>query len=268
MNFAGTGFMPVRRKEPQMRRCFVAGNWKMHNTIAESEALARAVAEGIGAGAKADVAVIPAFLSIPAVAAALRGTPVRVGAQDVYFEKQGAFTGEVSAAMLKDAGCAFGLVGHSERRHVIGETDDLVRRKLDALLAAELEVILCVGEKLEEREAGKTEERLSVQIRAGLSGLAADALRRVTVAYEPVWAIGTGKTATTAQAEEAHRFIRGLVAELAGGAAAAALRIQYGGSVKPENAAELMAQPDVDGALVGGAALKAASFLGIVAGAR
>jgi triosephosphate isomerase (TIM) len=251
-----------------MRKSYIAGNWKMHNTIAESEALALAVAAGVGPAAKADVAVIPPFLSIPAVAKALHGTAVKVGAQDVYFEKQGAFTGEISTAMLADAGCAFALVGHSERRHVLGETDAVVRRKLDALLAADLEAILCVGEKIDEREAGRTEERLSVQIRAGLGGLDAAALRRVTVAYEPVWAIGTGKTATTAQAEEAHRFIRGLVAELAGGAAAEALRIQYGGSVKPENAAELLAQPDVDGALVGGAALKAASFLGIVSGAR
>jgi triosephosphate isomerase len=251
-----------------MRKPFVAGNWKMHNTIAESVALARAVAAGVGKGAAADVAVIPPFLSIPAVAEALRGTPVRVGAQDVYFESKGAFTGEISAAMIADAGCAFALVGHSERRHVIGETDALVRRKLDALLGAGLEAILCVGETLAEREAGKTEERLSVQIRAGLEGLDAEALARVTVAYEPVWAIGTGKTATTAQAEEAHCYIRGLVAGLAGQPAAAALRIQYGGSVKPDNAAELLAQPDVDGALVGGAALKAESFLGIVAGAR
>jgi triosephosphate isomerase len=251
-----------------MRKAYVAGNWKMHNTIAESEALARAVAAGVGPGAKADVAVIPPFLSIPAVAAALRGTAVKVGAQDVYFEKHGAFTGEISAAMLADVGCAFALVGHSERRHVLGENDEVVRRKLDALLAAGLEAILCVGEKLDEREAGKTEERLVVQVQAGLGGLDAAALARVTVAYEPVWAIGTGKTATTAQAEEAHRFIRGLVAAMAGAAAAEALRIQYGGSVKPENAAELLAQPDVDGALVGGAALKAESFLGIVAGAR
>ncbi|MCK9462235.1 MAG: triose-phosphate isomerase [Proteobacteria bacterium] len=251
-----------------MRRQYIAGNWKMNNTVAESEALARAVAAGVGAGAKADVAVIPPFLSVPAVVAALRGTAVKVGAQDVYFEKQGAFTGEISAGMLADAGCAFALVGHSERRHVIGETDAIVRRKLDALLAAGLEAILCVGEKLDEREAGKTEDRLKVQIRAGLGGLDGALLRRVTVAYEPVWAIGTGKTATTAQAEDAHRFIRSLVAELAGKEAAEALRIQYGGSVKPDNAAELLAQPDVDGALVGGAALKAEPFLGIVAGAR
>jgi triosephosphate isomerase (TIM) len=251
-----------------MRKAFVAGNWKMHNTITESVALARAVAAGVTKDTKADVAVIPPFLSIPAVAEVLRGTAVLVGAQDVYFEKQGAFTGEVSAAMIKDAGCAFALVGHSERRHVIGETDALIRRKLEALLDAGLEAILCVGEKLDEREAGKTEARLDIQIRAGLTGLAADKLAKVTIAYEPVWAIGTGKTATTAQAQEAHLFIRKLVAEIAGKAAADAMRIQYGGSVKPENAAELMAQPDVDGALVGGAALKADSFLGIIAGAR
>jgi triosephosphate isomerase (TIM) len=251
-----------------MRRAFVAGNWKMHNTIAESVDLARAVAAGGGKDARAEVAVIPPFLSIPAVAEALRGTAVKVGAQDVYFEKQGAFTGEISVSMLKDAGCSFALVGHSERRHVLGETDPLIRRKLDALLDFGLEVILCVGEKIDEREAGKTEERLDIQVRAGITGLATEKLAKVTIAYEPVWAIGTGKTATTAQAEEAHLFIRKLVSEIAGTEAAEAMRIQYGGSVKPDNAAELMGQPDVDGALVGGASLKADSFLGIIRGAR
>jgi triosephosphate isomerase len=251
-----------------MRKQYVAGNWKMNNTIAESVALARAVATGLPAGAEVEVAVIPPFPSLPAVAEALRGSPVRLGAQDVSWEKSGAFTGEVSAAMLADAGCSFALVGHSERRHVIGEGDEIVRRKLDALLAAGLDAVLCVGERIEEREAGRTEERLEIQVRAGLTGLSAAQAARVTVAYEPVWAIGTGKTATTAEAQEAHAFIRRLVGGLLGGEVAAAMRIQYGGSVKPSNAAELLAEPDVDGALVGGAALEAGSFLGIVAGAR
>ncbi len=251
-----------------MRKQYVAGNWKMNNTIAESIGLARAVAAGLPRDCATEVAVIPPFVALGAVADALAGGPVRLGAQDVFWEKSGAFTGEISAAMLADAGCSFALVGHSERRHVIGENDEIVRRKLDALLAADLDAILCVGERIEEREAGRTEERLETQIRAGLTGLTAAQAARVTVAYEPVWAIGTGKTATTAQAQEAHAFIRRLVGSLLGDAVAAAMRIQYGGSVKPSNAAELLAQPDVDGALVGGAALEAASFLGIIAGAR
>jgi triosephosphate isomerase len=199
---------------------------------------------------------------------ALEGSAVYLGAQDVFWESSGAYTGEVSPAMLRDGGCSFALVGHSERRHVIGESDEIVRRKLDALLAEGLEVILCIGEKIEEREAGQTEKRLDIQIRAGLTGLSANQMKAVTVAYEPVWAIGTGKTATVEQAEESHRFIRGLLTELHGREIAEATRIQYGGSVKPSNAADLLAQPNVDGALVGGASLAADSFLGIIAGAR
>jgi len=251
-----------------MRKRYVAGNWKMNNTVEQSVALARAVAAGLPPDCAAEVAVIPPFVSLRPVAEALAGSPLRLGAQDVFWEARGAFTGEISPAMLADAGCSFALVGHSERRHVVGESDEIVRRKLDALLAAGLEAILCVGEKLEEREAGRTEQRLEIQVRAGLSGLDAGQAARVTIAYEPVWAIGTGKTATTAQAQEAHAFIRGLVAGMLGVPVAEAMRIQYGGSVKSANAAELMAQPDVDGALVGGASLEADSFLGIVAGAR
>jgi triosephosphate isomerase len=239
----------------------------MNCTIAEAVALAKSVVSGVAGGVNADVAVCPPFLAIPAVREAVAGTAVRLGAQDVFYENNGAFTGEISTAMLLDAGVSFALVGHSERRHVIGETDGIVRRKLDALLAAGLDVILCVGEKIEEREAGRTEEVLQVQTTAGISGLTREQLAKVTIAYEPVWAIGTGKVATTAQAQSAHKYIRDLVASLFDQAAADAIRIQYGGSVKPDNAAELMAQPDVDGALVGGAALKAESFLGIIAGA-
>jgi triosephosphate isomerase len=252
-----------------MRKPFVAGNWKMNKTIGEALELARALDAGLVAGAaeRVEVAVIPPFLAVPAVVDALSSSPIRVGAQNVYFEKSGAFTGEISASMLDDAGCELALVGHSERRHVLGETDQVVRKKLDALLEVGLEVILCVGEQIDEREAGETEKRLDIQIRAGLEGLDAGAMGRITVAYEPVWAIGTGKTATTDQAQEAHRFIRALIGELFDGSTANAVRIQYGGSVKPGNAAELLSQPDVDGALVGGAALTADSFLGIIAGA-
>ena len=251
-----------------MRKCFVAGNWKMNGTIDESVALAKGVVAGLTGSEKADVAVCPPFLAIPAVRDVLAGTAVRLGAQDVFYEGNGAFTGEISTDMLRDAGVSFALVGHSERRHVIGETDAIVRRKLDAVIAAGMDVILCVGEKIEEREAGKTEAVLDTQTRAGLTGLTREQLAKVTIAYEPVWAIGTGKVATTEQAQAAHKFIRDLVASMFDQAAADALRIQYGGSVNADNAAELMAQPDVDGALVGGAALKADSFLGIIAGAR
>ncbi|MDJ0764945.1 MAG: triose-phosphate isomerase [Myxococcota bacterium] len=247
-----------------MRKSFVAGNWKMATTTAQAKALAGSLLDGITSVEGVDVAVIPPFLAIPAVVDLLRGSTIAVGAQDVYFEKSGAFTGEISCEMLIEAGCGFALVGHSERRHILGETDPLVRKKLDALLAAGMDAILCVGETIEEREAGSTEARLETQVRSGLEGVTLEQARRVTVAYEPVWAIGTGKTATASQAQEAHRFIRGLLAGLFDEETAGKMRIQYGGSVKPENAGELMTQPDIDGALVGGASLKPASFLGIV----
>ena len=249
-----------------MRKPFIAGNWKMHKTASEAVELVAGLKAGHN-NSNVDVAVIPPFLAIPAVAEELKGSSIQLGAQNVYWEKSGAFTGEVSPGMLKDAGCGLGLVGHSERRHVMGETDEMIRRKLDALLKESLDVILCVGELLEEREAGETEKRLDIQVRAGLQDRSAEHAARVTIAYEPVWAIGTGNVATTEQAQEAHRFIRGLVVELCGQQIADGMRIQYGGSVKPDNAAELLSQPDVDGALVGGAALKADSFLGIIAGA-
>ncbi|MCP4599647.1 MAG: triose-phosphate isomerase [Proteobacteria bacterium] len=247
-----------------MRKPFIAGNWKMNKTMAEAAELASSIADGLSGDIQADVAVIPPFLAIPKVAAILSGSPIIIGAQDVYFEKSGAFTGEISCQMLADAGCEFALVGHSERRHVLGETDELIRKKLDALLESGLKVILCVGEKLEERESGMTEERLAIQIRAGLNGVSPDKMGAVTVAYEPVWAIGTGKTATKDQAQEAHLFVRGLLEELFDKTIAQSIRIQYGGSVKPGNAKELMAEPDVDGALIGGASLDANSFLGII----
>ncbi len=248
-----------------MRRPYIAGNWKMNMTIGQAEQLAKALVDGVPSNTGVEVAVIPPFLAIPSVARVIEGSSVHLGAQDVYFEKSGAFTGEISAGMLADAGCRFALVGHSERRHVLMESDEIIRKKLEALLEQGLDVILCVGELIEEREANETEKRLNIQIRAGLEGLASDQMKNVTIAYEPVWAIGTGKVATTAQAQDAHKFIRNLLAEIFDRDVADAVRIQYGGSVKPDNAAELMAQPDVDGALIGGAALKAESFLGIIA---
>jgi triosephosphate isomerase len=251
------------------RRKFVCGNWKMHKTAAEAVALVKELAAGLpdasGAGA-VQVAVAPPFTSHHAVAGVLPASGLELAAQDVHWEPQGAFTGEVSAAMLADACCTHGIVGHSERRQLFGETDESVRRKVGALLAARIRPIVCVGETLAERDASRTLEVVGRQVRGGLQGLTPEQLGFVTVAYEPVWAIGTGRTATSAQAQEVHAAIRGILCEL-GGAVGDDVRIQYGGSVKPENAAELMSQPDVDGALVGGASLKAKDFLAIVKGA-
>jgi triosephosphate isomerase (TIM) len=250
------------------RRKFVCGNWKMHRTASEAVALVREIAAGLGdaGGDAVQVAVAPPFTALHAVAQALGGTPIELAAQDVHWEAQGAFTGEVSAAMLVDACCTHGIVGHSERRQMFGETDETVRRKVVALLGARVHPIVCVGETLAEREADRTLEVVDRQVRRGLGGLSPDQLGQVTVAYEPVWAIGTGKTATAAQAQEVHAAIRNILRDL-GGSVADEVRIQYGGSVKPGNAAELMSQADVDGALVGGASLAAKDFLGIVKGA-
>jgi triosephosphate isomerase len=249
------------------RQKFVCGNWKMHKTVAEAAAFARELRAGLGASAGAvEVAVAPPFTALSAVGEALRGSAIELAAQDVHWEPQGAYTGEVSAPMLAEVGCRHGIVGHSERRQLFGETDETVRKKTGALLAAGLRPIVCVGETLSEREAGKTLAVVDRQVRAGLAGLPGASLAAITVAYEPVWAIGTGRTATSAQAQEVHAAIRGILRELAG-SVADGIRIQYGGSVKPENARELMTQPDVDGALVGGASLKAADFVAIVKGA-
>jgi triosephosphate isomerase len=244
------------------RRRFVCGNWKMHKTVAEAVQLVRDLRQRLG-DARAQVAVAPPFTALGAVKQALQGSSIQLFAQNCHFEKQGAFTGEVSAAMLRDVGCDGVILGHSERRQLFGETDESVARKLKAALAEGLAPIVCVGETLQEREGGRTWDVVSGQVRNALSGLDAQALGRVTIAYEPVWAIGTGRNATAAQAQEVHAQIRGLLRELGGGVADS-IRIQYGGSVKPDNAAELLAQPDVDGALVGGASLKADDFAKIV----
>jgi triosephosphate isomerase len=249
------------------RRKFVCGNWKMHKTAAEARALVREVRAAAEALSEAvDVAVAPPFTALSAAAAELAGSHIGLAGQDVFWEAQGAFTGEVSAAMLADAGCQFVLVGHSERRQFFAETDETVSRKVRASLGAGLHPIVCVGETLPEREGGRTLEVVGRQVRAGLAGLSAAEVGRLTLAYEPVWAIGTGRTATSVQAQEVHAALRSILRELAGGSADS-VRIQYGGSVKPDNAAELMAQPDVDGALVGGASLKASDFVQIVKGA-
>lgn len=249
------------------RRKFVCGNWKMNKTASEARTLVREVRAAAGSLVEAvDIAVAPPFTALAAAAAELTGSSIGLAAQNVYFEPQGAFTGEVSATMLAEVGCQFVLVGHSERRQFFGETDEAVCRKVKASLGARLRPIVCVGETLPEREKGHTLEVVSRQVRAAVAGLSAGQVAELTVAYEPVWAIGTGKTATTFQAQEVHAAIRSLLRELAP-SSAESVRIQYGGSVKPDNAAELMAQPDVDGALVGGASLKAQDFVQIVKGA-
>ncbi|HLV60608.1 MAG TPA: triose-phosphate isomerase [Fredinandcohnia sp.] len=245
------------------RRKFVAGNWKMHKTLEEARRLAADLRRELDGVEGVRVAVIPPFTSIAAVAEALRGSPIEVGGQDLHWETQGAFTGEVSGPMLRDAGAGLVLVGHSERRHLFGETDETANRKVRAALDAGLSPILCVGETLEERDAGRTLEVVGSQVRAGLAGLGAEDLNRVAIAYEPVWAIGTGRTATPEQAQEVHAFVRAELRTIAG-EVADVVPILYGGSVKPDNAGALLALPDVDGALVGGASLQADAFAAIV----
>ena len=249
-----------------MRQKFICGNWKMFKTTAEAAALVRELRQRLPQGG-AEVGVAPPFTALAAARQALVGSPVKLYAQNCHWEAQGALTGEVSAAMLKEAGCDGVILGHSERRQYFGETNDSVNRKVKAALSAGLSPIVCVGELLAEREAGRTVEVVSAQVRGGLAGLTREQLLQLVIAYEPVWAIGTGKVATTAQAQEAHVAIRSVLREL-GGDVADELRIQYGGSVKPDNAAELLGQADVDGALVGGASLKAEDFARIVAAAR
>jgi triosephosphate isomerase (TIM) len=251
-----------------MRRPFIAGNWKMHLNRSEAVALAKAVSaqsQGISA---IDIAVCPPSVYLDAVCGALVGSTVGLGAQNMYHEAKGAFTGEISAAMLRDLGCRYVILGHSERRHILGETDRDVNRKVLAALAAGLTPIVCVGELLAEREAGQTQDVIRRQFDGSLAGLSGDQARGVVIAYEPVWAIGTGQVATPEQAQQVHGDLRKLLTDRYNAAVAGVVRIQYGGSVKPSNAAELLRLPDVDGALVGGASLKADEFLGIVRAAE
>ncbi len=246
------------------RRPIMAGNWKMHMLVAEAESLVKALLAGLDGSEEVDVAVAPPFTSLYPVGKLLRGTPVGLAAQNLHWEPSGAYTGEVAARMLVDVGCKYVIIGHSERRQYFGETDETVNRRLKAALSEGLEPILCVGEVLEERKAGRTWEVVGRQTRQALTGVSRGEAERLIIAYEPVWAIGTGETATPDQAQEVHGQIRGLIGEIYDDGIAQGLRIQYGGSVKPDNVRGLMEQPDVDGALVGGASLKAASFLGIV----
>jgi triosephosphate isomerase len=247
-----------------MRVPLLAANWKMHKTQREARAFIGEFAPLIAKLSNVDVVIAPAFTGISAAVDAARGTRISIAGQDLYFERQGAFTGEVSAEMLKDAGASHVIIGHSERRRLFGDTDELVNRKLRAAIAGGLTPIVCVGETLAEREAGETLAVLDRQIKVGLDGLSADELAALVIAYEPVWAIGTGKNATAAEAGEAHAHIRGRLRQWFGGAPADRCRILYGGSVKPENIRELIGLPDVDGALVGGASLEVRSFAEIV----
>jgi triosephosphate isomerase len=249
------------------RRQLIAGNWKLHNTLADSVALARAVREKTSS-ATAEVAVAPVFTALTTVRDALAGSHVKLSAQDVYWESKGAFTGQVSAPLLKDVGVSYCIVGHSERRQFFGESDETVRRKLRALLAAGIRPIFCVGESLEQREQGATVGVVLGQVAAGLAGIANDALAELVIAYEPVWAIGTGKTATPDDAQAVHAALRTQLVHDRGADFGAAVRLLYGGSVKADNAAQLLAQPDIDGALVGGASLVAEQFVAIVSAAR
>jgi triosephosphate isomerase len=247
-----------------MRKKIIAANWKMYKTPAEATAFMQAFVPAVKGHTRDEIVICPPFVDIPAVVDAAKGTTVKVGGQNVYWEKDGAFTGEVSATMLLGAGSEYALVGHSERRQYFGDTDDTVNRRLEVALEAGLNVILCVGEVIEEREAGLTEDVLRRQCNRAFRGIGTKKAAKMSIAYEPVWAIGTGKTATPEIAEEAHLVIRGEAEAMFGKEFAEQLRILYGGSVKPDNATSLMSQPDIDGALVGGASLKADSFATIV----
>ncbi len=253
-------FIHGEDKDMVMRRPFIAGNWKMHNTCAESVELVSRLNGMLSDLSGVDVVVAPPFTALTAVAAVLKSGPMALAAQNLFWEEKGAFTGEIAPAMIKDAGCAYVIIGHSERRQFFHETDETVNRRLKSALKVSLVPIVCIGETLAEREADKTFSIIERQIRSGLIDLSLDEIGRVIIAYEPVWAIGTGKTATPEQAQEVHGFIRRLIAQLFSREIADRMRILYGGSVKPDNIDQLMAQADIDGALVGGASLKAEDF--------
>lgn len=247
-----------------MRTTLIAGNWKLFKTQAEATKLIEDLKPLIRDVHDVEVVVAPVFTAIAATASAAEGSTIKVAAQDCYWEEEGAFTGEVSPKLLKDAGCSHVIIGHSERRQYFGETDQTVNRKTKAALTAGLTVLMCVGESLAERESASTFHVIETQVRGGFDGIPASQLSKLVIAYEPVWAIGTGKTASDDQAQEVHAFIRSLIAQIYSNSDADRMRVLYGGSVKPENAKGLMAQADIDGALVGGASLKADLFAGIV----
>ncbi len=247
-----------------MRKKIIAGNWKMYKTPAEAIALVEGLKKELAGQSAVEAVVCPPCVNLTEVAKVLAGTPIALGGQNLFWEAEGAFTGEISGAMIKATGAEYVIIGHSERRQYFGETNATVNKRLKAALKVALKPIVCVGENLAEREAGKTFDVVKDHVTGSLAGLTKEDMKTVVIAYEPVWAIGTGKTATSAQAQEVHKFIRDILVKMFDQLTAEATRIQYGGSVKPENAAELTAQPDIDGALVGGASLKADSFAGII----
>jgi triosephosphate isomerase len=247
-----------------MRKKIVAGNWKMNKLVGEATELAGAVKRSLADRTDVEVVLCPPFTVLKTVGDIIANTQVKLGAQNMHWEKEGAFTGEVSAGMLRDLFCHYVILGHSERRQFFNETDAIVNRKVKAALTANLTPIVCVGETLEQRDANQIEDVVTNQVMKSLAGLDETGFRRTVVAYEPVWAIGTGRTATAGQAQEVHALIRKVLARMSNPGAAQAVRIQYGGSVKPSNARELFSQPDIDGGLIGGAALDAVSFVEIV----
>ena len=242
---------------------FIAGNWKMHKIIPEAVDLVKALNEESSELADAEIVVIPPSTALSEVSKTLEGSAIKIGAQNLYWEEKGAFTGEVSASMLKDAGCQYVVIGHSERRQYFGETDETVNKKIKAALAHGLIPIVCIGELLEEREKGETINKVNSQINAGLEGLGKEQMSKIIIAYEPIWAIGTGLTATPTQAEEVHSFIREKLTEKYGNETASCAIILYGGSVKPDNTYSLLKEQNINGALVGGASLEADSFIQI-----
>jgi triosephosphate isomerase len=250
-----------------MRKKVIAGNWKMNMDLHQSQKLVTEILNGLGKDDKAEVIICPPFTSLSEVSSLLKGTQIKLGAQNMHFEESGAYTGEVSAEMLKSVGCEYVILGHSERRVIFNESDEMINKKIKTAFAKNLKPVLCVGELLEQRESGKTLNVITSQIEDGLDGITSEQMKNIIIAYEPVWAIGTGKTATPEQAQEVHHFIRELVAKKFSSTISGNLIIQYGGSVKPDNSGELLSQKDIDGALVGGACLKADTFLSIIASA-
>lgn len=246
------------------RKTFIAGNWKMNTTCDEAVALAQGVVENVGANTDVDVAVCPPYVNLTAVYNVIKDSNVKLGAQDVHWEAKGAYTGKISCDMLKQVGVTYVIIGHSEQRAYFNETDETVNKKIKAVLAADLLPIVCIGETLDERKTGRMEAVVETQTRGAFVDISKEDALKCTIAYEPVWAIGTGETATPEQANEAHVFVRKILADIYDEDTAQAIRIQYGGSMKPENAKELLEQSDVDGGLIGGAALKPDAFAGIV----
>lgn len=254
----------IINKDYFMRRQIFSGNWKMYTTLSEAKDLVEGIAKGIGNIENKEVVVFPPSINVREVVNICKGKKIDVGVQNIYFEKEGAFTGEISPLMAKDAGVRYALIGHSERRHVFGEKDELINKKVKAALQFGLEPMLCVGELIQEREKGKSEEVVNNQVKNGLNGISADDMKKIVIAYEPVWAIGTGKVATPEIAETMHKQIRQTIKGIYNDSVAQNIPILYGGSVKPDNIASLYAMENIDGVLVGGASLKSKSFLDII----